>query len=119
MKKHHPLLIGVFLLSSSCKTVTEHLSPDPEEVFPDSTGKFLQADKDSTPQTERIEGDWWKIFKDPQLDQLMQSAQHIQPRRQGCPRTIRPKSCSTRYHTLKDPSHDSWQWERQNPPRLR
>ena len=71
MKKHHLLLFGVFLLSSSCKTVTEHLSPDPEEVFPDSTGKFLQADKDSTPQTERIEGDWWKIFKDPQLDQLI------------------------------------------------
>ena len=71
MKKHHLLLFGVFLLSSSCKTVTEHLSPDPEEVFPDSTGKFLQADKNSTPQTERIEGDWWKIFKDPQLDQLI------------------------------------------------
>ena len=71
MKKHHLLLFGVFLISSSCKTVTEHLSPDPEEVFPDSTGKFLEADKDSTPQTERIEGDWWKIFKDPQLDQLI------------------------------------------------
>ena len=49
-------------------------------------------------------------FQRSSIGSAHQSAQHVQPRCQGCPRTIRAKSCSARYHTL-NPSHDSTrQW---------
>lgn len=66
-----PLLWFLLFLLPGCKTVTEHLSPDAEEAFPDSAGTFLQADEDAPAATPLPQDGWWKAFNDPQLDQLL------------------------------------------------
>ena len=69
-----PLLLLPLL--PACKTVTEQVSPNAEEALPDSRGTFLESEpQDSQPLNE----DWWTLFKDPTLNNLIEQLNQANP----------------------------------------
>ena len=73
-----PLLCLLLFLLPCCKTVTEHLSPDPEKSLPPSEGTFLQAEEDGKDGKPLVRF-WWGLYNDPQLDQLIYSLNTSNP----------------------------------------
>ena len=61
-------LIG---LTTSCKTVTDHLTPDVHDHQPNAEGTFLQSQHLGKDQ-EPLQQAWWKLFNDPVLDELIE-----------------------------------------------
>ena len=74
--KYNIILLLLLPLLPACKTVTEQLSPNPEDSLPDSQGTFLEsAPQDAEPFTE----DWWTLFQDPTLNQLIEQLNQANP----------------------------------------
>jgi len=64
----HLLLLLPFIISIGCRSVTEQMSPDASEKIPAAAGSFKHAD--STPG-RRDNSEWWTLFNDPTLNQLI------------------------------------------------
>ena len=71
-----PLLLLPFVISVGCRSVTEEMSPDADEQIPAAVGSFKHAD--STP--DRLDNsEWWTLFNDPTLNQLIASLNAANP----------------------------------------
>ncbi len=61
--------IGLIGLITGCKTVTDHLTPDVHNHQPNAEGTYLHdAASDTAPLTK----EWWKLYEDPALDELIE-----------------------------------------------
>jgi len=71
-------LLAAFLLAG-CASYVEQRSPQEGEGQPAAPGKFSHADDSLKPNAASDSDTWWKAFKDPTLDSLMQQLEAANP----------------------------------------
>ena len=64
-------LVSLIGLLSGCKTVTDHLTPEVHDHQPNAEGTYLQ-DRGSNKEQVPLTQEWWKLFNDPALDDLIE-----------------------------------------------
>ena len=71
-------LVSLIGLTTSCKTVTDHLTPDVHDHQPNAEGSFLQS-QNVDDAIEPLTQDWWKLFNDPVLKDLIEQLNVANP----------------------------------------
>ncbi|MGB0582796.1 MAG: efflux transporter outer membrane subunit [Limisphaerales bacterium] len=68
MKSLRPFLLSLLCVGTACQTVTERMVPDADEETPEASGDFRY---DTTSDSEAVPEDWWKVFGDSTLTELI------------------------------------------------